>query len=254
MRYAPRAKELLFLSFEISLPECYGARRGYACDFANATALRTAALIDGEGENRGIPQRAWCTNPPRPIEWCFLGGGLTCGADLASKLKPDRCRIACALPEHFGAAVFVDADDGGGFVGAGAGIYEGIEPLKIAFGNIVGLVERIFLPGGDEGGGKDRLAQGFEHGMHDPMIGNAQANLVALGRLQPLGHFSRGGKNERERPGRRALEQAKSGVIDPRVIRDLGEISANEREKVLFIKAAQRAQSAQGIGIANMAA
>ena len=71
-----------------------------------------------------------------------------------------------------------------------------------------------------------------EQGLHDTVIGNAHAYGLAARMLQPFRHFARRAQYEGVAAVRRRLEQPELPVVHARVLADLREIAADEREMV----------------------
>ena len=69
----------------------------------------------------------------------------------------------------------------------------------------------------------------------DAVIGNAQTYRAAARMQQSFRHFARGLQDERIASGCRRFQQAEVRVIELRVLRNLSQIAAHERQVVPFV-------------------
>ncbi len=129
-----------------------------------------------------------------------------------------------------------------------------VDPVADFLLNLERIRKRHIISGQGQGRTHERLPQALEHGMHERMVGNTQADGAPLWILQALGHLARGLQDESVRPGRHRPEQAVSPVVDPGIDTDLGQITANQCEIMLLVRPSNLPDSVHGALVADVAA
>ena len=94
----------------------------------------------------------------------------------------------------------------------------------------------------DECRAHQRLAKFGQQHMRDWMIGNPHSDSATALMLQSTRSFARSVQQKRVRTRCACLQQSKLPRIQPRVAPDVSEVRAHEREMVMTIRTANRAQ------------
>ena len=105
----------------------------------------------------------------------------------------------------------------------------------------------------DQRGGQQRLAQFLQQALQHLVVGHAQADGAARRVRHAARHLLGGVEDERERPRRGRLEHAVLAVVDARVVGELRQVAAQQREVVLVVDAAHAAQLLDGVLVVEVA-
>jgi hypothetical protein len=124
---------------------------------------------------------------------------------------------------------------------ARARVDDRVDPIPDARSDRWRVVQRVVGARQDQRRRHDRLFEFVEQGSHDRMIGHAYADGAAPRMLHPSRHFRGRAQQEREWPRRSATHDVELRVVHPREAADLREVTANERQVVPLVDAAQRA-------------
>ena len=100
---------------------------------------------------------------------------------------------------------------------------------------------------------QQRLAEFGQQRQRHAMIGNAQTDRLALGMQHAPRQFLRAFENEGVTARRGRLEQTILGVVDTRVLRDLGEVAAHQRQVVPIVHLADLANAIDRSLVAKVA-
>ena len=118
-----------------------------------------------------------------------------------------------------------EVDHGGGLLGTGASINDAIELPLIALADLLCIIERLAFAGRDQGGGQQRGAVQAQQLLQRPVLGDTQADGLALRVADPARHFLAGLEDEGVSPRRDRFEQAVLLVVDLGVGRNLRQIA-----------------------------
>ena len=128
-----------------------------------------------------------------------------------------------------------------------AAIDDGGQIVRIAADDVLRVVQRQGLVPGNQCGGKQRRAGGFDQGERHPVVGHADADGLARGVRDAPGDFFRGFEDEGPGARRGQLQQPVLGIVDLGEVADFRQVAAQHRQVVAFVQAAQPAQAPGGV-------
>ncbi len=120
--------------------------------------------------------------------------------------------------------------------------------------HLVGVGEGHLVTGQDQGAAEDGLVELLGQRQGNAVVGNTDADGLALGVHEPPRHLLGSLEDEGVGAGREALDQAVLLVADLGVLGDLGQVAAHQGEVVPVVEAPDSANAVHGLLVPHLAA
>jgi len=168
----------------------------------------------------------------------------------SGRLKGRRFTLASAQQHGY---VIGQVHHRGGLHTAVATVDDQVHMVLKQLANLVGVDQRQFVAGHDEGDTHQRLAQILQQGLGDGIIRDAQAHRSPLGMHQAPGDL--GGRLEQKGVGTRrvVLQEPIHAVVEAGVGGNFRQVATDQGEIVPVVQAADASNPVQGVLVTDLA-